>query len=198
MKSKPLDENDSNLHNKENKNCSVSENCVLMKPNLKAEKLPSHDVVGNLNESNINKSDVGADSSEDMNEAGCDNVVEKVCATEEKSGNTEHHYGIYEEHNYMMLGAENNNTDVPAEYHGKCTWSEAKINQNGRELQNQEKEEKIKEELVPHKTSAADLGKFMMAETLRDMVSTLTACVYLVCSAVTTETVFKWSKKCIW
>lgn len=179
MKSEPLDENDSSLHNKENNNCSVSENCVLVKPNLKAEKLPSHGVVGNLNENN-NKSEMEAESSEDINGLRYDNVVEKICATEEKSGNNEHCYRIYEEHNYVILEAENNNTDVPAEDHRKCTRSETKISQSGCGLQHQEKEEKMKEESVPcNKTPAADLGKFMMAETLCDMVST--GCVCLFC-----------------
>ncbi|PNF34904.1 hypothetical protein B7P43_G01412 [Cryptotermes secundus] len=171
MKSEPLDENDSSLHNKENNNCSLSENCVLVKPNLKAEKLPNHDVVGNLNENSNNKSEMEAESSEDNNGLGYDNVVEKIYATEEKSGNSERCYGIYEEHNYIILEAENNNTDVPAVDHRKCTWSETKISQNGCGLQYQEKQEKMKEVSVPcHKTPAADLGKFMMAETLCDMV----------------------------
>jgi hypothetical protein len=39
----------------------------------------------------------------------------------------------------------------------------------------------MKEESVPHdKTPAADLGKFMIAETLCDMVSTSAACVSFV------------------
>jgi hypothetical protein len=192
VKSKAIDENDSSLHNKENNNCSVSENCVVVKPNLKAEKLPSDEAVGNLNENNNNnKSDMEPESSENITGVGYDNV-EKVCTTEEKRGNIEHQYGIYEEHNYIMLEAENNNTDVPAEDHRKCTWSETKTSENGCELQNLGKQEKIKEESAPQqKTSAADLGKFMMTETLRDMVGNLAAC------AVSIQAVNTWSKKCI-
>jgi hypothetical protein len=154
--------------------------------------LPSEDIVGNLNENSNNKSDTGAESSENIDGAGYDDDddVEKVCATEEKNN----HYGIYEEHNYIILEAENNNTDVPAEDHRKCTLSETKISQNGCELQNLGKQEKIKEESVPRqKTSAADSGKVTMTETLRDMVSTLTACV---CFVYGIQAANKWSKKC--
>jgi hypothetical protein len=172
-KSEPSDENDSSLPNKENNNCSGFENCATVKPNLKAEKFPNHEAVGNLNEKN-NKSGMEAGSTEGINDSHCSSVVtEKICDTEEKSDNNENCYGIYEEHNYVILDTENNNTDVPDEDHRKCTWSETKINQTGYELQ-QEKQEKIKEESAPcDKAPTADLGKFMMAETLCDMVSSL-------------------------
>lgn len=113
-----------------------------------------------------------AESTVDINGSHYDDV-EKICDTEEKCVNNENCYGIYEEHNYVILDTENNNTDVSAEDHRKCTWPEKKINQNGYELHRQEKQDRIKEESVPYdKAPAADLGRFMMAETLRDMVST--------------------------
>lgn len=109
----------------------------------------------------------------DINESRYNDVIEKVCDTEEKCVNNENCYGIYEEHNYVILDSENNNTDVSAENHRKCTWPEMKINQNDYKLHGQEKQGRIKEDSVLcDKAPAADLGKFMIAETLRDMVST--------------------------
>jgi hypothetical protein len=113
-----------------------------------------------------------AESIVDVNGSHCDDNVEKICDTEEKSVNNEN-YGIYEEHNYVILDTENNSTNVLAEDNRKCTWPEMKIGQNCYEFHRQEKQDRIREESVPcDKAAAADLGKFMVAETLRDMVST--------------------------
>lgn len=164
-KSEPSDENDSSLHNKEN-----TENCALVKPNLKPEKLSNHKTGGSLNDGN-NKSGVEAESTEDNIGSHDDKVVvEKICDGEEKSNNSEDCHGIYEEHSYVILQAENN-PDVPTEDRRKCTWTETKISENGCEIQNHEKRARIEEKLVPcDKDPTADLGKFMMAETLCDMV----------------------------
>ncbi|XP_021926045.1 uncharacterized protein LOC110832901 isoform X2 [Zootermopsis nevadensis] len=169
-KSEPSDENDSSLPNKEKNNCSVSENSVVVKPNLKPEKFLSHEATESFNENN-NKNGVEVESILDINESRYNDVIEKVCDTEEKCVNNENCYGIYEEHNYVILDSENNNTDVSAENHRKCTWPEMKINQNDYKLHGQEKQGRIKEDSVLcDKAPAADLGKFMIAETLRDMV----------------------------
>lgn len=149
----------------------MSGNSAIVKPNLKAEKFPSHEAAEELDESS--KSAMETESIVDINGSHHDDDVEKICDTEEKCVNNENCYGIYEEHNYVILDTENNNTDVSTEDHRQCTWPEMKIYQNGYELNKEEKQNRIKEDSVPrNKAHAADLGKFMMAETLRDMVST--------------------------
>jgi hypothetical protein len=165
-KPEPSDENDSSLHNKEN-----TENCALVKQNIKSEKLSDYKAGGDLNDGN-SKSGMEAETTEDISGSRDDKVVvEKICDGEQKINNSENCPGIYEEHSYVILETENNPTDVPTEDHRKCSWPEAKISDNVCEIQNLEKQENIEEELVPcDKGPTADLGKFMMAETLCDMV----------------------------
>jgi hypothetical protein len=59
---------------------------------------------------------------------------------------------------------------VPTEDHRKYVWPEAKISENGYEIQNNEKREKLEVSVPCDEGPTADLGKFMMAETLCDMV----------------------------
>lgn len=164
-KSETSDENDSNLNNKEN-----TENCAHVKQNLKSEKLSDHKVGGDLNDSN-SKSGMEAETTECISGSHDGKVtVEKICDGEQKGNNSENCHGIYEEHSYVVLATGNNLTDVPTEDHRKCVWPEAKISENGCEIQNNEKREKLEVSVPCDEGSTADLGKFMMAETLCDMV----------------------------
>jgi hypothetical protein len=164
-KSEPSDENDSSLNNKEN-----TENCALVKQNLRSEKLSDHKAGGDLNDSN-SKSGMETETPESISGSHDGKVVvEKICDGELKGKNSENCHGIYEEHSYVVLETGNNLTVVPTEDRRKCTWPEAKISENGCEIHNHEKREKLEVSFPCDEGPTADLGKFMMAETLCNMV----------------------------
>lgn len=174
IKSEPSDENDSSLNNKEN-----TENCALVKLNLKSEKLSD-----DLNDSN-SKSGMEAETAECINGSHDGKVVvEKICDGEQKGNNSGNCHGIYEEHSYVVLKTENNLTDVPNEDHRKCIWPEAKISENGCEIQNHEKREKLEVSVPCDEGPTADLGKFMIAETLCDMVGSY-ICLFCIAHSTT-------------
>ncbi|XP_069695781.1 uncharacterized protein [Periplaneta americana] len=169
LKLEPSDENDSSLPNKENNSCSVSDNCALVKLHFKTEKVNNHEVVEAYE--NSNKMGMEMVYVKDVNGSHYNNDIGKDCYTEERSKNNGNVNGIYEEHNYVILSAPSNHTVLPVDMNRKGNWAECNNNQNGYDMQKQHKQDKMKEDSSPSdKSPTADLGKFMMAETLRDMV----------------------------
>ena len=171
-KAEPVDENDSSLPNKENNISSLVESYSIVKVNQKSEKLVNVGTVENVSD-NISKDKPEAEVLENSCSSQSSNViVEKICDTEEMNMVKVVPRGIYDEHNYVILESTNVNSIAASDSHeDDRNYKENKMKQRvSYDLQKQKKRERIKKENTPEKATTQDLGKFMVAETLLNMV----------------------------
>ncbi|PSN30651.1 hypothetical protein C0J52_23463 [Blattella germanica] len=146
LKSRPTDENDSSLPNKENTIASLSENCVVMKSIHKTERVANHETVENLN-ARGNGDDIGRPSSHCGGGGGGNVVVERISGIDEKKDTN----GIYNEHNYVtfdMWGNLVSNVVTERDDDPKTESENETKPVGGLDLQKPEKKEDTKEEVM--------------------------------------------------